>query len=53
MSGNEIQQALVIILIVSAETKWGLGLNAADFPPENAVPFSRVGLSLLTLLYLH
>ncbi|KAI5240906.1 hypothetical protein E4T43_05753 [Aureobasidium subglaciale] len=23
------------------QTKWGLGLNAADFPPENAVPFSR------------
>ncbi|THZ03652.1 hypothetical protein D6C95_03653 [Aureobasidium pullulans] len=23
------------------QTKWGLGLNAADFPPQNAVPFSR------------
>ncbi|KAI4736882.1 hypothetical protein E4T50_12637 [Aureobasidium sp. EXF-12298] len=25
-----------------AETKWGLGLRAADFPLENAVPFSRI-----------
>ncbi|KAH0175272.1 hypothetical protein KCU67_g312, partial [Aureobasidium melanogenum] len=25
-----------------AETKWGLGLKAADFPPQNAVPFSRI-----------
>ncbi|KAG9676085.1 hypothetical protein KCU95_g16301, partial [Aureobasidium melanogenum] len=24
------------------QTKWGLGLKAADFPPENAVPFSRI-----------
>ncbi|KAG9886139.1 hypothetical protein KCV05_g17975, partial [Aureobasidium melanogenum] len=23
------------------QTKWGLGLKAADFPPKNAVPFSR------------
>ncbi|KAH0379204.1 hypothetical protein KCU92_g8286, partial [Aureobasidium melanogenum] len=24
------------------QTKWGLGLRAADFPKENAVPFSRI-----------
>ncbi|KAG9959563.1 hypothetical protein KCU61_g7292, partial [Aureobasidium melanogenum] len=24
------------------QTKWGLGLKAADFPPRNAVPFSRI-----------
>ncbi|KAG9689085.1 hypothetical protein KCU95_g2000, partial [Aureobasidium melanogenum] len=24
------------------QTKWGLGLKAADFPPENSVPFSRI-----------
>ncbi|OBW64038.1 MAG: DUF1604 domain protein [Aureobasidium pullulans] len=24
------------------QTKWGLGLRAADFPLENAVPFSRI-----------
>ncbi|KAG9518134.1 hypothetical protein KCU99_g6534, partial [Aureobasidium melanogenum] len=24
------------------QTKWGLGLKAADFPLENAVPFSRI-----------
>ncbi|KAH0026853.1 hypothetical protein KCU78_g4210, partial [Aureobasidium melanogenum] len=24
------------------QTKWGLGLKAADFPPQNAVPFSRI-----------
>ncbi|KXL49959.1 hypothetical protein M433DRAFT_457922 [Acidomyces richmondensis BFW] len=24
------------------QTRWGLGLDAAEFPPENAIPFSKV-----------
>ena len=29
-------------LTVESETRWGLGLNATDFPAANAVIFSKV-----------